>query len=233
MINDNSSSTPSPLFSKGDSVYIVDLDRLKSGVITYAYLCGENTYYGYWLDFDNGGHDTIWDRDIGTRAFFTFEDAHVMQQKNAENILKINPNALSLKEHKSFQYTRDHDNYVMTANIAKIGENQIVYKDYYTYTFLDIFSGKKQRDKEYKKLFKTMEQQGEPISPLDFEKLYFCNKTRFSSMDYAMNNGHPYKDQGIKSRMEQVLSDARQKSDQHNSTKANSHQMLDEMLDRD
>lgn len=215
MMNDTN-NIPKPLFQKGDRIYLVDLDIISSATVSGSFLCGNDTYYGYHLDLDKGSHDTIWDHSLGERAFTSFEDAESLKKQNEKKILKINTQALKLTEHRSFRYTRNSDKHILTANVAKIGMNQLIYKHYYTYTFLDIFRNEKQRDKEYKKLVEEALLEGNETDPLPFENLYFCNRTRFASLQYALDNGCPYRDQTKMSRMAEVLSVAQKVAEQKN-----------------
>ena len=141
-----------PLIPLNTPIFIVEFDVVLRATATRYWLCTHNpkSYYGYNINFENGGCNTIWDYSIGDMVFFSQEEAEKAASECQHD--KIDPGRITLDECQSWEYFRELDNHRLTATIAKIGDTRLYDHDFMCYHFIREFSTKATRDKEYKKL---------------------------------------------------------------------------------
>lgn len=186
-----------PIYPVGGTVYIVELDTVKSAKVEYGHICsgydGGDDYYGYSLLYPNGLHDHTWDHEMGERVF---GDKSVADFKaKQKRYIKIKVSDLDMYDLQYAESVRACDGYKQTAFIAKVGECGIAWKDCCTYTFYDIFDSEKEMLQAYKKEIRQIEFNTSKLLPSDKfvdDVLYKVNDKQYASIGYAkryMQNG--------------------------------------------
>lgn len=148
-----------PKFERGDDIFVLSLDVVQKGKVSYCFICGDDAapYYGYSVDFQNGMHTVTWDMEIGDRTFSALVPAQNRAAEISRTLTKIAPQELKFVDKCGFEYTRNHDNYLLTAGLAKVGKDRLYEHNFMCYHFLRNFKSEKKRDEEYNRLLRDME----------------------------------------------------------------------------
>lgn len=183
----------SPQFRGGQIVFVRSLDVVLSATIGHSWICGEkseNPYYGYDINFFDGGHTVLWDYNIGNTLFTDKPSAQASASEAEKHIVKINPESMELLELKSYGYIRESDNHALTATLAKVGEKQIYEHEFMCYHFLRSYPDRKKRDEAYRTLLCRITKEAEKhiareLKPPVLEILYKVDDSMYASRGFA------------------------------------------------
>ena len=196
-----------PKFETGQRVFVLSLDAILAGAVNRSWVCGregEDPYFGYSIDLDEGLHTTVWDYNIGKTLFENLEDADKSAACITPCLVKILPNNIQAHDVKVFAYNRNCDGYRLEAIVGKVGDTQLYEKGFCCYHFLRTYPTQKERDKEYKTALNKAQAElqyvgcGEIKDPV-YETLYRVTDSLFASREYALNHGAEYA--GIRGRI--------------------------------
>jgi len=182
-----------PNFDIGQTVYICELDLVRTAVVNSYFACNpkdNSMYHGYCVTCIGGGRRTIYDYSIGSTVFH--DEKCALERASLCCCEKIDTKMLKPQECVSYEYVRACDNYKLIATIGKIGELQLLEKKFYCYTFLRTYRTEKERDSNYKKLLQKMEDEakansGELITMPNLGDLYKVGDV-YASHGYAFHN---------------------------------------------
>lgn len=190
-----------PCLTIGQDIFLLNLDVVRKGAVSRMWLCdkcGDAPFYGYSIDLENGSHTVTWDTEIGKGFFASEAEASVAAVKVTPTLDKMTLRETDIHDRRSFKYCRSSDQRELTATVAKVGENQIYWKDFITYHFLETYPTPAIRDKKYREYLKKMQSEsgnqggtevvGQPLA----EILYRSTDTRYASWEYSERNGSPY-----------------------------------------
>lgn len=160
-----------------DTVNVWTVDGMFKGARSYSY----NLYNGR----EPRGYHTLLGHNIGVTCFKTLEEAQqVASQDRTETIIP------ELTDYVGWSTFRKVDGNKLKYIVAKVGEKQLFWKQGETYTFLDTFKSKIERDRRYReeveRLLKEVHYGLNPKEEIfEIEKLYKVNNQRYASLDYA------------------------------------------------
>lgn len=184
-----------PKYAVGDPVYLVDLDVVRAGKIDSVWALSDDQY-GYSVRFKtkNRSFSCFNDHTRDSHAFNSQREAEAFARSRSGMYTKIQTSALDVKEVYGYEYIRTLDGHPLSCYLAKVGDTQLLWREYMTYTFLETFSNEKQRDAAYKKRKTKLDAENASLSPesrlreklTNDETLYLCEDGMYATWGYAL-----------------------------------------------
>lgn len=186
---------PLPKFTCNQIVFILSLDIVLIGYIGNSWICEDfnnKSYYEYSINFDNGLHTVVWDRDIEKMVFTNIEEAQKCANLAENALIKVDPQTLDFIDLHCYEYIRESDNKKLTATLAKVGDNQIYEHEFMCYHFLREYPNTQKRDKEYNNLLNKICKEAKFYNAIELnypviEVLYKVEDCLYSSREFAEN----------------------------------------------